>query len=126
MKQRVLNTSGKVSYMRWYVRAATVALLMGAMLCSTAFAASPDRSGFSAMQGIDAQALSVQEMQSISGELNAYDIAAALTADAAKLDKYPKLQAATLKAAEWTKANAEKINAAFLKLHILTPCKSCS
>lgn len=118
MRMSVPNT-------RWYVYTAVVALLGCVMLCSTAFAASPEQSGFSAVQGVKAEALSVNEMQSISGELNAYDIAAALTAEAANLAKYPKLQAADLKLAAWYQANAGAINAAFQKLGILTPCKSC-
>ena len=109
--------------MRRFVYTAAVALVASAMLCSTMFAA--DQSGFSAIQGIGAETLSAQEMQAISGELNAYDIAAALTAEAAKLAKYPKLQAADLKLASWYQTNAVAINAAFQKFGVLTPCKSC-
>ena len=111
--------------MKRYLNAVAVALLCGAMLCSAAFAASPERSGFSSMQGVSAQALSVEEMQSVSGELNAFDIAAALTAEAAKLSKYPKLQAADLKLANYFQTNAAAINAVFLKFGIFTPCQSC-
>ena len=106
--------------MRWYVYTAAVALLGGAMLCSTALAAPADQSGFSAVQ-----ALSVNEMQAVSGELNAYDIAAALTAEAANLAKFPKLQADALKLAAYYQTNAVAINAAFQKFGLLTPCKSC-
>ncbi len=102
---------------------AAVALLGSALLCSTAFAA--DQGQFSAIQGLDAQPLTVQEMHAVSGELNAYDIAAALTAEAAKLAKAPKLQAADLKLAAYFSTNAVAINAAFKKLGILTACKSC-
>ena len=109
--------------MRRYVYAAAVVLLGSAMFCSTVFAA--EQSGFSAIQGISAETLSATEMQAISGELNAYDIAAALTAEAAKLAKYPKLKAADLRLAAWFKANAVAVNAAFLKLGVLTPCKTC-
>jgi len=119
----VSTTKGRMSLMRRFVYTAAVALVASAMLCSTMFAA--DQSGFSAIQGIGAETLSAQEMQAISGELNAYDIAAALTAEAAKLAKYPKLQAADLKLAAWFKANAVAVNAAFLKLGVLTPCKTC-
>ena len=109
--------------MKWYVNTAAAALLASSLLCSTAIAA--DKDTFTAVQGINAQALSTNEMQATSGQLNAYDIAAALTAEAAKLAKYPKLQQADLKLANWYQVNAVAINAEFLKLGILTPCKSC-
>jgi hypothetical protein len=107
---------------RWV---AAVAML-GILLCTTAVAASPEQSAFTGLQGVNAQTLSVNEMQKISGELNAYDIAADLVAQAAKLAKFPKLQADTLKLAAWTLTNADAINAGFAKLHILTPCHSSS
>jgi len=119
----ISNLRERVLQVRRYVYTAAFAMLGSAMLCSTVFAA--DQSGFSAIQGISAETLSVQEMQAISGELNAYDIAAALTAEATKLAKYPKLQAADLKLATWFKTNAVAINAAFQKLGILTPCQTC-
>jgi len=125
MTKSISNTRGMVSRMRWCAGAAAIALLSSAILCSAAFAGTPDQSGFSAIQGVKAQALSVQEMQTISGQLNAYDIAAFLTAEAAKLAKYPQLQAADLKLAAWYTANANAINAVFTKLGIYTPCKSC-
>jgi hypothetical protein len=110
---------------KWYVNSAAVALLSSSLLCSTAVAAGTDKDAFSAVQGVNAQALSLDEMQATSGQLNAYDIAAALTAAAAKLAKYPKLQQADLKLANWYQVNAVAINAEFQKLGILTPCKSC-
>ncbi len=116
----------KVSCVKWCVYTAAVALLGSAMLCSTAFAAPPEQSGFSAVQGVNAQALSVEEMQAVSGQLNAYDIAAALTAEAPKLANYPKLQSLDLQLASWYKTNAVAINAAFQRLGILTPCQTCS
>jgi hypothetical protein len=65
-------------------------------------------------------------MKAVSGELNAYDIAAALYATAAKLDKFPRIQEATIKLADYYKVNAESINATFKKLGIFTPCQSCA
>jgi hypothetical protein len=112
--------------MRWYVNAAVVVLLSCSILSSTALAAPPNHGKFSALEGVNAQPLSVEEMRSISGQLNAYDIAAALVAEAAKLAKYPKLQQADLQLANWYTTNAVAINTAFQKLGILTPCKSCS
>ena len=111
--------------MKLYVSTAVVVLLSSSMICSTALAAPPNHPKFSALQGINAQPLSVEEMRSISGQLNAYDIAAALLAEATKLAKYPKLQQADLKLANWYQVNAVAINAEFLKLGILTPCQSC-
>jgi hypothetical protein len=108
-----------------FARISAVALFSSTLLCSAAFAGAPDKQAISAIQGINAQALSTADMQSTSGEFNAYDIAAALTTEATKLAKYPKLQAADLKAANWYKTNAAAINAQFQKLGILTPCKSC-
>lgn len=103
---------------------ATAAMLVGTLL-STPAVAQPS-TGFSALQGVDAQALSVDEMQAITGELNAYDIAAALTSYAATLTKYPKLQASALKLAAYYTTNADTINAYFARLGILTPCKTCA
>lgn len=101
----------------------SAALLTCTMLSAPAMAQTDN--GFSALQGVEAQALSSREMDAISGELNAYDIAAALNATAAKLGAYPRLQAAAVKLAGYYFNNATKINAAFAKLGILTSCKSC-
>lgn len=81
---------------------------------------------FSALQGVDAQALSTHEMDAISGELNAYDIAAALTAQAAKLGSFPRVQAAVLRLAAYYTTNADAINAAFVRLGVFTPCQTCT
>jgi len=110
---------------KWFVSAAVIGLFSSVMLCSAAKAAPPEKSGFAALQGVTAEALPASEMKAVSGELNAYDIAAALTAQAAKLSKYPTLQADTLKLAAWYTANATAINAAFQKLGLLTACQSC-
>jgi hypothetical protein len=93
-----------------------------AALSVPAFAA-PQSSGFSALQGVDVQALSVEEMQAITGELNALDIAAALTAKAATLDAFPKLQDAVLRLAAFYTTNADAINALFMKLGVYTAPK---
>jgi len=101
------------------------ASLICVVLLSTASAAAPNQNGMSALRGVDAQPMSAAEMQAVSGELNAYDIAAALRALAATEAKYPRLQADTLKLAQYFSDNAVAINAVFLKLGILTPCHSC-
>lgn len=98
------------------------AMLSGALFTAPAFAQSP-LSGFSALQGVDAQALSVEQMQAVSGRLNAYDIAAALFAKAESLGSYPRLQAATLSLANYYLTNAEQINEAFKKLGVYTEPK---
>ena len=99
-----------------------IAALSGALFTGPAMAAHND-SGFSALEGVTAQKLSAHEMQSIAGELNAYDIAAALTAEAAKLSQYPQLSASLLKLAGYYTTNATQINALFMKLHVYTPPK---
>ena len=103
--------------------AAAGALLAG-MLLSTASLAHDQRS-FSALQGVEAEAMSPQDMGAVTGRLNAYDIAYALTAEATKLSLYPKLQADDLKLASYVLANAVAINAVFEKFGVLTPCKTC-
>jgi hypothetical protein len=99
---------------------ATATMLSTAMLSAPAIAQS---SSFSALQGLDAQALSSQEMNAISGELNAFDIAAALYAKAATLSASPKLAASVTKLADFYTANATAINAVFVRLGIYTPPK---
>ena len=96
------------------------AALCASMITGSALAAQ-NESNFSALEGVTAQTLSAQEMQSISGELNAYSIADALTADAATLSSTPKLQSVVLKAANYFTTNATQINAFFQKLGVLTP-----
>jgi hypothetical protein len=108
--------------MKPIARTAAVALFIGAMMSTPALA---QQEAFSALRGIDAQALSPQEMDAIAGKLNAYDIAAALTALAATLAGSPTLQAADEKLAAYFVTNAVAINAAFLRYGILTPCQSC-
>ncbi|MFZ2649122.1 MAG: hypothetical protein WA210_03350 [Burkholderiaceae bacterium] len=109
---------------KWVASVATATVLGFALLSTPAIAQS--NNDFSALRGVDVQALSVQEMQAISGELNAYDIAAALYAKAATLGAYPKLQAAALKLAAYYTTNATAINARFVKLGVFTPCQSCT
>jgi len=100
-------------------------MLGGLMLLAPAFAAPQNDSSFSALQGVEAQALSVEEMQAISGELNAFDIAAALTTLAGTLGAHPRLQAAVERLAAYYSTNAVAINAALAKFGVLTPFKSC-
>jgi hypothetical protein len=104
---------------------ATAAALSGAMFSLTAVAHDP-HAGFAALQGVDVTALSSEEMRAITGQANALDIAAALTAAAAKAgDAAPRLRDALLNLAAYYTANAVNIDAAFARLGILTPCQSC-
>jgi hypothetical protein len=102
-----------------------IASVATAMLLSlSAFAAPQNDTSFSALQGVEAQALSVQEMQAITGELNAIDIGNALLAYAATLPD-GRFKTAVTSLGNYYLANAGAINAAFAKLGILTPCKTC-
>lgn len=102
---------------------ATATLLTGAMLSAPVMAKSDN--GFSALQGVEAQALSSQEMSAISGELNALEIAAALNAKAIalleKLPDVPEVAAVVAKLADFFTDNAAKIDAIFMKLGVFTP-----
>jgi hypothetical protein len=101
---------------------ATAALLNAAVVATPVLA--QDATAFSALQSIDAQVLSQQEMSSVTGELNAFDIAAELQAYAGTLGKFPKLQAQVQKLADAELKSAKQINAVFAKLGILTPPKA--
>ena len=106
---------------KWGVTVAGFALC-GALFAGQALAANE----LPGIQGFEAQALSAEEMQAISGKLNAYDIAAALTATAVQLGSYPRLQESLLKLASYYETNATQINAAFQKLGIYTTCRTCT
>lgn len=99
------------------------AIALGAAVSSAPVMAA-ENTQFSALQGVEAQTLSVEEMQAISGELNAYDVAAFLFAQAERYAKFPRLAEALTNLANYTLTNAERINAAFARLGILTPCMS--
>jgi hypothetical protein len=104
------------------LKKAIASVATATLLSLPAFAAPQNpQGGFSALQGVDAQALSVEEMQAISGELNAFEIAANLNAKADTLDAFPRLQAAVRRLADFYTNNADAINAAFAKLGVLTP-----
>jgi hypothetical protein len=105
------------------LRAIFSATMLSAALFAVPALAQNPQGGFSALQGVDAQALSVEEMQAVSGQLNALDIAAALTAKAATLGAFPRLQAAVLSLASYYLANADAINEAFKKLGVYTEPK---
>jgi hypothetical protein len=105
------------------LRKAMACVASTVVLGGAALSASAANNGFAALQGIEAQPLSIEEMQAISGQLNALDIAAALTAKAATLDAFPKLQDAVLKLAAFYTTNADAINALFMKLGVYTAPK---
>jgi hypothetical protein len=104
---------------------AGAAMLGGAMLSAPA-AAQGEQIGFSALKGVEAQTLSANEMKSISGQLNAYDIAAHWYAAAERREGYPLLQKIALAKAEFYTNNAVQLNAAYERLGVLTPCQTCA
>ena len=109
---------------RAIVANAAAAMLGGAMLFSPAFAAAPNPGGFTALEGVEVSALSVEEMKAITGELNAFDIAAELGAIALSATN-PKVAKAFADLSLAVLKNADAINALFAKLGVLTPCQVC-
>jgi hypothetical protein len=98
------------------------ALLAAAMIGSPAMANTAPESAFAALQNVETQSLTAAEMQAIAGELNAAEIAAGLTALAAKLaPSFPRLAAAYAALAAYTVAHAAEINAKLLRLGLYTP-----
>ena len=101
------------------------AALLSAALISTPVLSQPS-SSFEALQGLGAQALSEQEMDAVSGELNASNILVALQSVSTKLSSLaqqnPKL--APLSNAAQTVVNnfnATAVNQLLVKLHLFTP-----
>jgi hypothetical protein len=84
-----------------------------------------DDGKFSALGGVEAQVLSLEEMQATTGQVNAFDIAAALFAEARTLNRYPRLQDSAMRLAMYYQADAAAINATFARLGLLTPCVTC-
>jgi hypothetical protein len=95
--------------------------VIAVLLSGPAMAGSEE--SFSALQGVEAQVLSVEQMQATTGQVNALDIADALFDQAGKLARFPRLQASILRLAQYYQTNAVQINAIFEKLQILTPPK---
>lgn len=99
-------------------------LLAAGMIATggTAVATEQDQ-GFTALAHVETQALSSHEMQAISGQLNAGQIAAALSEEAAEARAagLPRLAAALDAAAAKTLLNADQINARLQRLHLYTP-----
>ena len=104
--------------LRRYVFVAVAAMLSGSVVAA-------DDGKFSALGGVEAQVLSPEEMQAMTGQVNAFDIAAALFATAQTLNRYPRLKDSTLRLAQFYQADAAAINATFAKLGLLTPCVTC-
>jgi hypothetical protein len=97
------------------------ALLAATLVSSPATANTGPEPAFAALQNVETQSLSAAEMQAIAGELNAAEIAAALSAVAAKLAAFPKIAAFYNALAAATLANADAINAKLMRLHLYTP-----
>ena len=106
-----------------------LAAVAAAVALSATLAAAPaSASSFKSLEGVQVEQMSAEELSAITGELNAYDIAASLLALAAKYTtSAPRLAASLTKLANATLANATTINAAFAKYGVLTPCTTgCS
>ena len=102
----------------------SAALLAAVMVCTPAMANTGTDSVFAALENTNAQSLSAAEMQSVAGELNAYDIAASLASLAASANN-PRVAAFLTRLADYTLQNADRINATFDKFGVLTPCTTC-
>lgn len=108
---------------------AKLAAVAAAVALSATLAAAPaSASSFKSLEGVEVEQMSAEELAAITGELNAYDIAAALYALSAKYaTTAPRLSASLKRLADATLANAVNINLAFAKYGILTPCTTgCS
>jgi hypothetical protein len=92
-------------------------IVVAAMLSGPAMAGSEE--SFSALRGVDAQVLSVEEMQATTGQVNALDIAAALLAQANTM-RNSRLRDSVLTLARYYQTNAYAINQTFKNLGIYT------
>lgn len=91
---------------------------VAAMLSGPALAT--EEANFSALRGVEAQVLSLEEMQATTGQVNAEEIAAALFAQAQTLNRFPRLKESALRLAQYYLANAAEINAIFQRLGVYT------
>jgi len=103
----------------------TSAVLAITLVSTPVMATTVSDSAFTALEDVQVQSLTAAEMQAITGELNAFDIAAALNTLAAKTSNQ-QLGAFFTKLANATLANAAAINTKLDRLHLLTPCHSCA
>jgi hypothetical protein len=99
-----------------------LSLFAAAMLAAGTQAAAAE-SGFAALSQVDAQPLSTQEMQSVTGELNAYQIADQLKADGDKAlaAGFPRLANGLYALSAATLRNATALNDYFTKIGVFTP-----
>ncbi len=105
------------------------AAVAAALALSATLATAPaSASSFKSLEGVQVEQMSAEELAAVTGELNAYDIAASLYALSAKYaTSAPRLSASLKKLADATLANAVTINATFAKYGVLTPCTTgCS
>lgn len=106
-----------------------LAAIAAAVAVSATLAAAPaSATSFKSLEGVEAQEMSAEELAAITGELNAYDIAASLLALSEKYaTSAPRLSASLAKLAQSTLDNALRINIAFKKLGVYTECTTgCS
>jgi hypothetical protein len=80
-----------------------------------------DVRGFAALGNVEAQSLTVQEMQATAGELNAGQIALALTALSKNSNVNVQVQTAAASLAIIVNKRADLVNAVLLKLRLYTP-----
>jgi hypothetical protein len=99
---------------------ATVAVLGGATLSAPAMAGDDQ---YSALRAIEAQALSIEEMEQIAGQINAVEIGHALTALAGRLPAGSVAQQKVLALANLYYTNAAIIDAVLKALRLYTPPK---
>jgi hypothetical protein len=97
-------------------------LAAAGLMAGPAFAATAGESTFTALQNVEAQGLSQDEMQAIAGQLNAIDIGNDLLAAAAKATN-PLVKGALTKLGNWYLANADSLNALFMKWGVYTAPK---
>ncbi len=104
------------------IRKHVLCVAAAGLMAGSAFAATPGESSFGALQNVEALALSQQEMQAIAGQLNALDIGNELLAAAATAT-HPLVKAALTRLGNWYLANADSINALYMKWGIYTAPK---
>ena len=97
------------------------ALLAAALVSSPATANTGPDPAFAALQNVETQSLTAAEMQAIAGELNATEIATALTALAVRYAAFPRLSAFYSALAAYVLANSVTINAQLLRFGLFTP-----
>jgi hypothetical protein len=95
-------------------------LLSAGLITAGGSVVAAEQSSFAALANVETQGLSTQEMQAVTGELNAGQIAFALSAAAAKVCS-PALATALTNASAAVTLNAGAINTFLTKVGVYTP-----